>query len=90
MTQLIGLYYSDVAKNSHMGNCSKDTIIESFGEHVSHLLRNDLNMPQSQLKYLLATVGYLLYCWDLGLMFSVLYIFYLWVLQGGLTVVLIT
>ena len=28
MTQLIGLYYSEVAKNSHAGNSSKDTRME--------------------------------------------------------------
>lgn len=28
MTQLIALYYSEVAKNSHMGNSSKDIRME--------------------------------------------------------------
>lgn len=54
MTQLIGLYYSEVAKNSHAGNSSKDTRMEW------------LDYALITVEISLDHVEYLLSCWDLG------------------------
>ena len=54
MTQLIALYYSEAAKNSHTGNSSKDTRMEW------------LDYALITVEISLDPVEYLLSCWDLG------------------------
>ena len=62
MTQLIALYYSEVAKNSHMGNSSKDIRMEW------------LEYALITVEIFLDHVEYLLSCWDLAPEVSILFI----------------